>query len=160
VRKHSTYRPRPVISDPLSLLRPAPKAMRDALMARFLTALEAMARGEHPGEAEWRDISDTINTVETLATCAKPKLVAAEVMPLVSAAITAMVEAANRYKAGRRMGVSGPGLQALRDVVAVYEACLTTLTEREMAMAQQETQRRVHEILKARQPTEETVCML
>jgi hypothetical protein len=160
MRKHSRYRQRPVISDPLSLLRPAPKAMRDALMLNFYTALEALSRGEHPGPDEWRSLSDAINSVETLATCAKPKLVPAEVMPLVNAAIEAMVQAANRYKAGQRMGVSGPGLQALRDVVAVYEQCLTNLTEREMALAQQETQRRVNEILRARQPNEETVCMV
>ena len=160
MRKRSSYRPRVVLSDPLSLLRPAPKPQRDVVMARFLTALDAMARGDHPGEAEWRDLSDAINTVETLALhIDPPKLVAAEVMPLVNDAIAAMVGAAKRFKAGQRMGVDGPGLQALREVVAVYDKCLHHLTEHEMALAQQETERRIHAILRSREPSAEVVAV-
>lgn len=159
MRKRSAYRPKRVISDPLTLLRPADPEASARVMARFYTALDAMARAQHPGEAEWRDLSDAINTVETLA-LHQHKLVPAEVMPTVSAAIVAMVEAARRHHAGLRMGVSGTGLQALRDVVNIYDQCLQGLTGREMALAQAETQRRVNVILHARGGVDTTVVML
>ena len=110
-------RPQAVIVDPLTLLRPAAREQRDRVMARFLTALDAMVRGEHPGIEEWRDLSDAINTVETLC-LHQHKLVPQEVMPTINAAIKGMVEAAHRYKAGQGMRLSGEGLQALRDVLA------------------------------------------
>jgi hypothetical protein len=157
-RKRSCYRQRPVMGNPLALMRPADKAARDRVMARFLTALEAMARGEHPGNEEWRDLSDAINTVETL-TLTLRKLESAQVMPTVTAAIAAMVGAAKRFQAGQRMGLSGEGLQALRDVLAIYEQCLEGLTEREMVVAQAETQRRVNLLLHARRPNHQVIAL-
>ncbi len=157
-RKRSAYRPRSVISDPLSLMRPADPQRRAGVMLRFLTALDAMARSEHPGEEEWRDLSDAINTIETLALTLH-KLDPAEVMPLVNAAIAAMVGAAKRFREGKGMRLDAPGLQALRSVIDVYRQCLEGLTEREMAMAQAETQRRMNQLLHARQPTHEVVCL-
>jgi hypothetical protein len=157
-RKRSSYRPRAVISDPLSLLRPADPQRRNAVLLRFLSSLDSMARGSHPGEAEWRDLSDAINTVETLALRLQ-KLDASEVMPVVNAAIAAMVGAANRFKAGQGMRLDAPGLQALRDVVDVYRQCLEGLTEREMALAQAETQRRVNALLHAKNPTHEVIAL-
>jgi hypothetical protein len=157
-RKRKAYRPRPVITDPLSLLRPADPARRGAVLLRFLTALDTLARGEHPGEAEWRDLSDAINTVETLALTLH-KLDPHEVMPRVNAAIAALVGAAKRYRAGQGMRLDAPGLQALRAVIDVYGQCLEALTEREMALAQAETQRRVNQLLRSKKPTEEVVCL-
>lgn len=157
-RKRSSYRPRAVLTDPLSLLRPASKQAQDGVMLRFLSALDAMARGSHPGEAEWRDLSDAINTVETLALNLK-RLDAAEVMPTVNAAIEAMVVAARRFQAGKGMRLDAAGLQSLRDVVSIYGQCLEALTEREMAMAQAETQRRVNHLLRARAPSHEVIAL-
>lgn len=158
MRKRSPYRPRPVISNPLAIFAPAPKADRDWLMTRFLTALQAMSCGRHPGEAEWRDLSDAINTTETLA-LHLGKLNPAEVMPSVSAAIAAMVGAANRFKAGQGMRLDAAGLQSLRDVLAIYEQCLEGLTEREMAQAQAETQRRMHALLRSKKPSAQVIAL-
>lgn len=157
-RKRSTYRPRSVISDPLSLLRPASKPQRDKVLLVFLSALEALARGEHPDDEDWRLLSDAINTIETL-TLHMQRLSAAEVMPTVNLAIAAMVGAAKRYQSGQRMGVDGSGLQALRDVVGIYEKCLNGLTEREMAVAQQLTQQRVNRLLRSRGLEREVVSL-
>ena len=157
-RKRSSYRPRAVISDPLSLLRPADAQRRSAVLLRFLSALDAMARGEHPGEAEWRDLSDAINTVETLAVTLR-KLDVAEVMPIVNAAIAAMVGAAKRFRDGNGMRFDAPGLQAMRVIVDVYAQCLDGLTEREMAVAQAETQRRVNALLHAKSTTHEVITV-
>lgn len=145
-----------VLADPLTLLRPVPREQRDRVMARFLTALDAMVRGEHPGIDEWRDLSDAINTVETLC-LHQHKLVPQEAMPTINAAIAGMVQAAHRYKAGQGMRLSGEGLQALRDVIAIYEQCCEELTEHEMAQAQAETQRRVHALLRSKTKRPEVI---
>jgi hypothetical protein len=152
------YRPKPVISDPLSLLRAADPGRSRAVMARFQSALMAMAFGKYPGEAEWRDLSDAINTVETL-TLGQGKLVPAEVMPDVNAAIAGMVGAAKRFKAGQGMRLDATGLQGLRRVLDIYEQCLEGLTEREMAMAQAETQIRVNRLLKSKTRSAEVIAL-
>ncbi len=157
-RKRRSYRPRAVLTDPLSLLRPASKAQAADVLLTFHTALGLMVRGENPSPEEWRHLSDVINTVETLTTTLR-KLNPAEVMPTVNAAIAGMVGAANRFKAGKGMRLDGPGLEALCDVVAIYEQCLEGLTEREMALAQAETQRRVNEVLHASVQSHEVVTL-
>lgn len=156
MRKRSKYRPRMVLTDPLSLLRPASKEQRNAVMLKFLTALHELSNGRDPGPEEWRSLSDAINTLETMATPPegsdlKPLLSAREVMPIVNAAIAGMVSASNRFKAGKGMRLDYAGLEALRDVVAIYGQCLESLTEREMSLAQSETQRRVNEIYRGKQ---------
>lgn len=158
MRKRSRYRPKAVIVDPLTLLRPASPDAKAKVMLRFLTALDHIARGEHPGEDDWRDLSDAINTVETLA-LHLGKLDPSEVMPVVNAAIAGMVGAANRYRAGQGMRLDAAGLEALRDVIDIYGQCLDSLTEHEMAMAQAETQRRVHALLRAKQQRAEVISL-
>ena len=158
MRKRSAYRPKPVLLNPLAAMQPAPKAERDRVMLRFTTALQEIAAGRHPGEAEWRDLSDLVNSVETLALHLH-KLDPAEVMPTVNAAIAAMVGAANRFKVGQGMRVDGPGLEALRDVLSIYEQCLEGLTEREMSQAQAETQRRVNALLRRRKPSVDVIAL-
>lgn len=157
-QRHKAHRPMPYLLNPLASLQPATKAQRDAVMLRLLTALEAMARGEHPGPAEWQHLSDAINTVETLATTMR-RLSADDVMPLVNTAIAAMVGAANRYKAGHGMRLDGPGLQALRDVVSVYEQCAEILSERDMSAAQKATEQRIRSLLRQRDPSHEVVTL-
>lgn len=151
MKKRKAYRPKPVMQNPLAALRPASKQQRDAIVGRFRSSLLTMTAGRHPGEQEWRDLSDAINTIETMTLGDHPKLIAAEVMPTVSAAIAGMVGAANRFKVGHGMRLDAAGIQALRDIIDVYEQCVEGLTEREMAMAQAETARRVSWLM--RHPT-------
>jgi hypothetical protein len=157
-RKRSSYRPRPVLTDPLSLLRPADPARKGKVMLAFLTALDAMTNGQHPGEQEWRSLSDAVNTVETMA-LHLGKLDRAEVMPAVTAAIGGMVRAARRFDAGQGMRLDAEGLAALREVIDIYGQCLDGYTEREMAMAQAETQRRMNELLRNRKPSHQVVMV-
>jgi hypothetical protein len=155
--KRKAYRPRPIVTDPLTFMRPADPARRTRLLAKFWSALESMSRGQHPGEDDWRLLSDAVNTMETMVI--KGKLVAAEVMPILNAAIAAMVGAANRYRAGQGMRLDGAGLQALRDVVDVYRQCLEGHTERDMARMQAETERRMRALLTAKAPRKELVML-
>lgn len=148
MKKRSAYRPRAYLPNPLMRLMPAAQDECTRLIARFDSALYAMTHGRHPGLDEWADLADAINTVETLAVHSR-KLPAAETMPLVNTAIKAMVDAANRHKAGQGMRLDGAGIAAIRSVIDIYAQCLQLLTEREMADAQIETQRRLDEIRKA-----------
>lgn len=142
-RKRSRYRPKPVMTNPLAQMQPAPKQQRDRVMLRFLSALDSMASGSHPDEADWRDLSDAINTIETLC-LHQHKLVPEEVMPTIQAAIAGMVGAAKRYRADQGMRFDAAGLHSVRAVVEIYGQCLEGLTEREMAMAQAATQARMN----------------
>lgn len=135
------YRPRWVNPDPLSTLRMATPDEQLRVMLRFNSALDSLANSRAPGRDEWADLSDAINTVETMADLGNLKR--DEVMPTVTAAIAAMVQAANRFKAGNRMGVDGPGLQALRDVVAMYQQAVDGLPYGELVKAQAVTAARI-----------------
>ena len=139
--------PRPVISDPLSLLRPVSPERSRGVMLAFLTALDEIARGKHPGVEEWRSLADCVNTLETLALT--NDIFGEGVMPAVNAAIEAMATAAKRYRAGHGMRLDGPGMEELRTVIEIYGLCLKLLTERQMALAQQRTQARMRVLLRA-----------
>jgi hypothetical protein len=158
VKKRKAYRPRPVIQNPLALMRPASPEKRERVMAVFWSALQDVTAGTQPGPDAWRDLSDAINTVETLA-MHLGKLDPAEVMPDVQAAIESMVAAAKRHHAGLPMRMDGRGLAALRAVLDVYDQCLEGLTEREMAQAQAETQRRVNAIARNPKPSHHVVSI-
>lgn len=159
MRKRSSYKPKAVNLNPLAAMRPASKEKANRISLAFHTALQGIVAGRHPGEEEWRSLSGCVNTVETMTIGDSPKLIAAEVMPDVNAAIAGMVGAAKRFKAGQGMRVDGPGLQALRHVLDIYEQCLEGLTEREMSQAQAETQRRVNALLHARAPRKEVISL-
>lgn len=145
--KRKAYRPRPIISDPLTFLRPASAEDKARVMLRFHTAIENIRVGQHPGVDDWRDLSDAVNVVETLA-LGMHKLVPAEVMPDINAAIQGMVKASVRFRAGQGMRLDAPGLEALRNVLSMYSQCLDGFTAREMAMARAETELRVRAALR------------
>lgn len=155
VRKRSAYRPKPVIN-PLTALVPAPADKRERVMARFRSSLETIARGSHPGAVEWRDLADACNLVETL-TLHMGRLIPEEVIPSVKAATDSMKQAARRYRESDVMRLDAAGLEALRDVISIYEQCLEGLTQREIEQARAETERRVREIRRSKKPSSEVV---
>lgn len=104
------------------------------LESRFGTAIHALATYADPGAAEFRDVADMLNTIEALA-LQMGKLDMAEVGPTLKAGTDALAEAAGRWKQGKRMGLSGAGLEAMRDLLAIYVQCARGLTGAEMAQA-------------------------
>ena len=158
MRKRSKYRPKAVMTNPLTSMQTAPKAARDRVMLGFLSALQECTAGRHPGVEEWRSLSDAVNTVETLA-LHLGKLVPEEVMPVVTRAIAGMVTASKRYTSGQGMRLDADGIAALREIISIYGDCLDGLTEREMAQAQAETQRRLNEVLRRGPSTHAVVTM-
>ena len=49
--KRKAYRPKPINRNPLAAMRPAAPEASERVMARFRSALDAMASCRHPGEA-------------------------------------------------------------------------------------------------------------
>lgn len=94
-----------------------PKFVLDQLQLRELSTLEAFARGG-AGLQEWHDMAAVNNLTQTLASLH----IGAEALPDCEKAEAALIEAAARYQATGRMGLSGPGLQALREVIAWHDA--------------------------------------
>jgi len=84
----------------------------DDLYMRELAALDAFVRGA-AGLQEWSDLATLNNITQTLAGMG----VGREALPDAHAAEAALIDAAERFQRIRRMGLTGPGLQALREVI-------------------------------------------
>lgn len=87
----------------------------DKLLLRELASLDALAHGKG-GLQEWSDMSAVLNLAETMAR----QGVGIEALPACADAESALIEAATRFQATRRMGLSGRGIQALRDVIEYH----------------------------------------
>lgn len=149
-RKRGRRHPGMVSMDPLAKLAPALAAERKLLIGRYRSDLEAMARGQDPSIDDWRELSDVVNLVETL-TLVQGLLDIDATMPAVRAATDGMVAAAARYRATGRFGLDGAGLQALREVVDIYEQAAAGFTRYVMTEASRLTRARISEALKAQE---------
>lgn len=89
---------------------------RNKLLIRELASLDAFTRGQ----ATLRDWSDLVN-VNNLAQTMAGMGVGPEVMPYCHQAEEALHEAAKRFQNLGRMGLSGPGLNALREVIEYHD---------------------------------------
>lgn len=141
-RKQSKYRPKPIIGNPLIALRPVPAVDREKLLATCRSALTCMSTGRMPGVDDWVDLANAVNIIDTLAMSMR-KLVVAEVLPTLNAAQEALVRASDRHKEGLAMRLDGAGMEALRDIIDMYEQCLIGFTALEMSEALTITRKRV-----------------
>jgi hypothetical protein len=76
-----------------------------------LSALEAFAKGKAT-PTDWRSLADMLNVAETLALSG----VGPEVLQACETAQNALAEAYRRHEELGKLGVTGPELQALRDL--------------------------------------------
>lgn len=149
MRKRSSYRPRDVL-DPLAIFAPVEKAKADAVMTRYLMAVESMQNGT-AGVEEMRDMADVVNFVETLSV-SMGRMDKEEVMPIVQAATSGLVEATESAVGGRYQ-LTGWALEAVEVLVDIYRQGLERLSAHEMVMAQNITARRVAELQRQRKPS-------
>lgn len=143
MRKHSAHRRREAV-DPLHFLAPMRRTARDKLMATLHAALEQVVKGSTAGTEEWRDLSDAINVVESLIDLGK---LTQDARPIVEEAVGSMVRAAKRIKEGRQMRFDAQGLDAIRQVLVMYEQCACLLIAAEFEKAIKETIRRRNAIV-------------
>lgn len=91
------------------------KASLDALQMRELSALEAITHG-HGGLQDWRDLADVINLCETAARMG----IGPEALPACALAQDTLLDAAKRFEDTGKMGLTGAGIKALRDVIEYH----------------------------------------
>jgi hypothetical protein len=85
----------------------------DKLRMMEYSALEAMTKGQGTIH-DWRTLVDVLNLSETMARNGIGK---DEVMPVCQKAQEALHQAAERYQKTMSMGLSGVGIQAVRELI-------------------------------------------
>ena len=113
-------------------------------LTRMHLAMASITSGESPTDEDWRLIADAVNLVETLVL----QGVAQDESGLLHDAITAMAEAYRADQDSARMRLTGPGLAAIRAVLADWGTCLEQLPERTVIEAHIATDRRIAEKLR------------
>lgn len=93
-----------------------PRLELDKLLMRELSALDDMTHGKASLQ-QWHDLANVVNLCETLA----HEKVGAEALESCRTAQDALIEAAKRFQEMQRMGLSGIGIQALRDVISYHD---------------------------------------
>lgn len=88
----------------------------DKLRIRELAAIEAMSKGNGT-LVEWQELADMMNICEVMGSNG----IGAEALPYCQQAQEALTEAARRFEKTGRMGLSGLGLQALREVYEYHD---------------------------------------
>ncbi len=85
----------------------------DKLRLMEYSALEAMTKGQGTIH-DWRTLVDVLNLSETMA---RNNIGKDEVLPVCQKAQEALHEAAERYQKSLSMGLSGQGIQAVRELI-------------------------------------------
>jgi hypothetical protein len=88
----------------------------DKLRIKELAAIEAMSKGNGT-TVEWQELADMMNICEVMGSSG----IGAEALPHCQQAQEALTEAARRFEKTGRMGLSGVGLQALREVYEYHD---------------------------------------
>lgn len=102
------------------------KSLLDKLRLAELTALESFRTGAATRE-DWKALADMLNLCETMAS----EGVGREALPACEAAQEALERTHDRFKATGRMGMDGPGLQALRELHEWHDAQRTSIARSE-----------------------------
>ena len=96
--------------------RVADDKLLNAVRMLELSAIEAFRTGT-ARRTEWQSVVDMLNVCETMAEGG----VGPEALVACKAAEEHLIDAARRYEKTGRMGMTGPGLQSLRDVFAYHD---------------------------------------
>ena len=103
------------IAHAIAVASVTPPAELDKLLMRELSALDDMTKGKASLQ-QWYDLANVVNLCETLA----HEKVGAEALESCGSAQDALIEAAKRFQTTGRMGLSGVGIQAVRDVIEFH----------------------------------------
>jgi hypothetical protein len=102
------------------------KQSLDKLRLCELSAIDAMTRGMGTTE-DWRWLADVLNIAETMGKSG----IGPEVLPYCQDAQTALLEAAERYQKTGKMGLSGQGIRAIKDVWEFHDIQRTSIARSE-----------------------------
>ena len=99
----------------------------DKLRMMEYSALEAMTKGQGTIH-DWRTLVDVLNLSETMA---RHNIGKDEVLPVCQKAQDALHEAAERYQKTMSMGLSGVGIQAVRELIAFADLQQSSISRSE-----------------------------
>lgn len=92
------------------------RADLDKLLLRELASLDALVHGSG-GLGEWQDI----NAANNLCQCLAEMGVGPEAIPTTQAVEQALIETAQRFERTGRMGLTGPAITAMRDMLEYHD---------------------------------------
>lgn len=123
--------------------QPMPQAKRLHQLTAMYQGLNALEQGNQPTRNDWAVCSDAINLMETLVLQGN----VSDADGLLMDAITGLAKAGQRNLAGGPIRLDGPGIAAVRAVLADYAMVLSTLPERTMVNAHRATEKRIRGIV-------------
>ena len=91
-----------------------------------LSAIDAMTKGMGTTE-DWRWLADVVNIGETMG----KNGIGPEILPYCKEAQEALLEAAKRYQETKKMGLSGQGIRAIKDVWEFHDIQRTSIARSE-----------------------------
>jgi hypothetical protein len=103
-----------------------PREALDKLLTAELASLDAFTRGAATMR-DWQDLASVNNLCQTLAGMD----VGREALPDCHKAEAGLIEAARRFQETKRMGLSGPAIQALRDVIEWHDLQRASIPRRQ-----------------------------
>lgn len=112
----------------------ADKASLDKLRLCELAAIDNMVHGRGTVE-DWRWLADVMNIAETMGVNG----IGPEVLPHCQLAQQALFEAAKRYETTGKMGLSGLGIKAIKDVWSYHDLQRTSIARSEYEKMIQKT---------------------
>jgi mRNA-degrading endonuclease YafQ of YafQ-DinJ toxin-antitoxin module len=117
-------------------------------LTRMYEGLHSLEKADEPSTEDWRVVSDAVNMLETLVVEMK---VCEDDSGLLMDAVRALAVAGQRHKReGKPIRLDGPGIQAVRAVLASYAELLEMLPARTMYRCHRLTEKRIHAILDGR----------
>jgi hypothetical protein len=93
-----------------------PQALLSGIRLRELGAIEAFRTGQ-AGLQEWTDVNALLTITETMARGG----IGPEALPACASAQAALMDAARRFEATRKMGTTGLGLAAMRELYEYHD---------------------------------------
>jgi len=119
-------------------IKATPEDTLDKLRLRELSALESFRTGQASMQ-DWNDLASMMNLCENMAR----NKIGAEAMPSCEKASDALKQSAKRYKDTGRMGITGEGLQSLREVFYYHDLQRASISLSEYERQIQETANRI-----------------
>jgi hypothetical protein len=107
----------------------------DKLRMLEYSALEAMTKGQGT-VTDWRTLVDVLNLSETMA---RHNIGKDEVLPVCQKAQDALHQAAERYQKTLKMGLSGEGIKAVRDLIEYADLQQSSISRSEFERYIQKT---------------------
>ena len=111
-----------------------PRPTLDKLRFLEYSALDAITKGMGTIQ-DWRTLVDVLNLSEVMGKAG----VGPEVLPVCAKAQDALHKAALRYEQSKKMGLDGPGIQAIRELIEYADLQQASITRSEFEKYVQKT---------------------